>query len=98
MNLDMFSNIDGLVLRDSSAPFADRAETMEPGTMGAMPANPSLAMAYVPYQCWEEPLSAADALEAGTVFPSLVKPFMMGKGGAEDGREALEVFGFNGKG
>ena len=49
--------------------------------------------------CDSETLStAADALEARTVFPSLVKPFMMGKGGAADGREALEVFGFNGKG
>ena len=65
---------------------------------GVFPARLTLAMAYVPYQCWEEPMSAQDSLEAGTVFPSLVKPFLMGKGGAADGRDAAEVFGQNGKG
>ena len=53
MNLDMFSNIDGLVLRDNSVPYADRAEnnTM-PDSMATMPAQTPLAMAYVPYQQW----------------------------------------------
>ena len=73
-------------------------QTVPAAPQGTFPAKLSLAMAYVPYQYWEEPMSAKDALEAGTVFPSLVKPFLMGKGGAADGRDAAEVFGFNGKG
>lgn len=64
---------------------------------GVFPARLTLAMAYVPYQCWEEPSEAADALAQGTVFPSLVKPFMAGKGGNGNG-DAVAVFGQNGKG
>lgn len=57
-----------------------------------------LASSYTPFQPWEQPLSEAAALEAGTVFPSLVKPFMMAKGGeaCEEYRNA--AFGFYGKG
>lgn len=73
-------------------------QTIPAAPQGTFPAKLSLAMAYVPYQYWETPMSAADALEAGTVFPGLVKPFLMGKGGASDGRDAVEVFGYNGKG
>ena len=72
-------------------------QTVPAAAKGTFPARLSLAMAYVPYQCWEEPMTAADALEAGTVFPSLVKPFMMGKGGAADGSSAAEVFGYDGE-
>ena len=62
---------------------------------GIFPARLSLAMAYVPYQTWEETMTPADALNAGTAFPSLVMPFMMEKGGMQD---ATAVFGYNGKG
>ena len=73
-------------------------QTIPVAPKGVFPSKLSLAMAYVPYQSWEEIMPAKEALCAGTVFPSLVKPFMMGKGGAEDGRDAVTVFGFNGKG
>ena len=73
-------------------------QTIPAAPQGVFPAKLTLAMAYVPYQCWEEPMTAADALCAGTVFPSLAKPFLMGKGGASDGTDAAAVFGFNGKG
>lgn len=43
-------------------------------------ANAPLAMAYVPFQQWEQPDKLCSALRAGTVFPSLNKPFC-GKGG-----------------
>ena len=72
---------------------ADQTIPMQP--QGVFPAQLSLAMAYVPYQQWEDPMCARDALCAGTVFPSLVKPFMMEKGGDAD---AAAVFGYNGKG
>lgn len=62
---------------------------------GVFPSRLSLAMAYVPYQSWEEPMTPADALCAGTAFPSLVKPFMMERGGSPDARAVL---GYNGKG
>lgn len=37
-------------------------------------ANP-LAMAYVPWQYWETPLEPCEALETGTIFAELNKPF-----------------------
>lgn len=40
-----------------------------------MPKNAVLAMAYVPVQRWEKPMGAAEALNRGTAFRSLVKPF-----------------------
>jgi len=36
----------------------------------------SLAMAYVPWQTWETMYNEEQALEIGTVFPSLDKPFL----------------------
>lgn len=73
-------------------------QTIPVSPQGTFPATLSLAMAYVPYQCWETPMHEAQALDAGTVFPSLVKPFLMGKGGAQDGADSREVISFNGKG
>ncbi len=65
---------------------------------GTFPPRMSLAMAYVPFQSWEQTLPPQKALCQGTVFPSLVKPFMMGKGGRSKDEDAVEVLGFNGKG
>ena len=65
---------------------------------GTFPPKLTLAMAYVPYQCWEAPYPANEALEAGTAFPSLDKPFFIEKGGRSDERDAAAVFGSNGKG
>ena len=39
------------------------------------PAETPLAMAYVPFQKWEEPYAPNEALAAGTIFPSLDLPF-----------------------
>ena len=36
----------------------------------------ALAMAYVPWQRWEQPYDGAVALERGTIFPGLDKPFL----------------------
>lgn len=41
-----------------------------------LPEDPVPAMAYVPYQQWQDDLLSADrALDAGTLFPVLDKPF-----------------------
>ncbi len=69
-----------------------------PNEIPAFPASVTLAAAYVPWQYWETPMPPCDALEAGTVFPSLVKPFIMQKGGAADGNAVTSVFFANAKG
>ncbi len=43
---------------------------------GAFPADTPLAMAYVPYQVWETPYETDVALQRGTIFKSLDKPFI----------------------
>ncbi len=48
--------------------------------MSVFPALILLASSYMPFQAWEEPLDYSTALESGTVFPSLVMPFMMSYG------------------
>ncbi len=43
-------------------------------------ANAPIAMAYVPYQSWKVGCDLCRALNAGTIFPDLNKPFC-GRGG-----------------
>ena len=46
-----------------------------------LPPNPVPTMAYVPYQQWNAALHTTDrALDAGTLFPVLDKPFYGRKG------------------
>ncbi len=42
--------------------------------------NAPLAMGYVPYQHWETTFELCRALQCGTIFPGLHKPFC-GRGG-----------------
>lgn len=42
---------------------------------GRFPDRTPLAMAYVPWQSWEETYPENTALEKGTIFPSLDLPF-----------------------
>lgn len=45
-----------------------------------LPAEPVPAMAYVPFQQWNAALHSAErALDAGTLFPVLDKPFYGGR-------------------
>ena len=82
MNLNMFSNIDGLVLREqgSSVPYADRTESMDMSPQPDMPMQPPLAMAYVPFQQWGNAMEPEKALNCGTLFSDLVFPFEKGGG------------------
>lgn len=47
-----------------------------PTLMTKFPEQTPLAMAYVPYQQWEEPYGEMIAIERGTIFPSLDLPFI----------------------
>lgn len=48
------------------------------GGTSALPKNPVVAMAYVPYQECNDVYSCDKALSVGTVFPVLDKPFLAG--------------------
>ena len=49
--------------------------------MSLFPQNISLAMAYVPYQNWQNIYDIDDGFKAGTIFADLDKPFLgYGKG------------------
>lgn len=52
---------------------------------GSFPERTPLAMAYVPYQNWEETYAENVALAKGTIFPSLDLPFL--------GREGVQTYG-----
>lgn len=41
-----------------------------------LPYNPVVAMAYIPFQQWNEVYSAEKGLSAGTMFPCLNLPFV----------------------
>lgn len=53
--------------------------------VGKFPQNTPDAMAYVPYQQWEETYKENTALERGTIFPSLDLPFY--------GKEGVSKYG-----
>ena len=48
----------------------------EPMSLTRLPEDPALAMAYVPVQLDTATYTPADALDAGTLFPVLDKPFL----------------------
>lgn len=47
-----------------------------PMPMTEFPKHTPVAMAYIPFQQWEEPYDTETALSRGTIFPSLDKPFI----------------------
>jgi hypothetical protein len=48
--------------------------------MSRFPEHTPLAMAYVPFQQWEEPYSDEKGFDRGTIFPELDMPFAPGEG------------------
>ena len=48
---------------------------MADGSISPLPKNPKVAMAYVPFQQLGSVYPAEKALDAGTLFPELDKPF-----------------------
>ena len=53
---------------------------------GRFPQDSPLAMAYVPYQEWEDTYAENVALAKGTIFPSLDMPFLGKEGVAQYGK------------
>lgn len=80
MNLNMFDNIEGLVLRERENNLQRHSDNRPEynGDMSRFPSSTPLAMAYVPFQNWGDTMSAEEALDCGTLFSDLVFPFQEG--------------------
>lgn len=85
MNLNLFDNMDGLILREreetlGSAEMNNDTVSSGNGNTSRFPKNTPLAMAYVPFQQWGEVYDPEKALCSGTLFPDLDFPFERGGG------------------
>ena len=83
MNFNLFDDMDGLVLRERESMLRNNAPVNNGGSgndgnTSRFPKNTPLAMAYVPFQQWNEVYSEEEALPSGTLFPELTLPFMGG--------------------
>lgn len=86
MNLNLFDDMDGLILRERenslNSPETFRRPVRPPqndnNNMSRFPNNAPLAMAYVPFQEWGDVYSDDEAFPIGTLFPDLNFPFMRG--------------------
>ena len=63
-----------------SVPAAAHIKPMNRGFVQPLPDNPVVAMAYVPYTNMETTYSPEEALQKGTMFPELYKPFLGERG------------------
>ncbi len=59
-------------------PFGADCGCPVPGVIPALPADAAAAMAYVPFQTDNAVYDVQKALQRGTVFPVLDKPFLAG--------------------
>lgn len=91
MNLNLFDDMDGLILRERenslSSPETYKRPVRPPqnnniinSNMSRFPQNAPLAMAYVPFQEWGEVYTDEEAFPTGTLFPELNFPFRRGAG------------------
>lgn len=79
MNLDMFDNINGFILRERENSFTSApAQNNNSPMTSRFPASTPLAMAYVPFQQMSEVYDEDNALKKGTLFPELDLPFSKG--------------------
>jgi hypothetical protein len=56
--------------------FCRNNRNVENNSSSLFPENVSLAMAYVPYQNWQNIYDVENAFSAGTIFADLDKPFL----------------------
>ncbi len=91
MNLNLFDDMDGLILRERenslNSPETYKRPVRPPqnnssinNNMSRFPQNAPLAMAYVPFQEWGEVYTDEEAFPIGTLFPELNFPFRRGAG------------------
>ncbi len=89
MNLNLFDDMDGLILRERENSLVSPEPYKRPvrppqnnntGNMSHFPQNVSLAMAYVPFQEWGNVYTDDEAFQKGTLFPDLDFPFRRGAG------------------
>ncbi len=83
MNLNLFDDMDGLILREREnsldSPETYKIPVRPPQNNNTrFPQNTPLAMAYVPFQEWGEVYTDDEAFPIGTLFPDLDFPFMRG--------------------
>ena len=81
MNLDLFDDMEGVILREREASMGSvnmRADMNGNGSMSRFPKNTPLTMAYVPIQQWGDTYDDDKALSRGTLFPDLDLPFSGG--------------------
>ena len=83
MKLDLFDDMDGLILHErenSLGAMEMKVNITNKGqdNVSRFPASTPLAMAYVPYQQWGETYGDDEALSRGTLFPELDLPFSGG--------------------
>jgi hypothetical protein len=71
--LDLPGGIRAVVRREFLYMFP--AEEISPPDLSALPSDPVVAMAYVPFQQLRSVYGAQDGLKNGTMFPCLNKPF-----------------------
>ncbi|MBQ8961655.1 MAG: spore coat associated protein CotJA [Ruminococcus sp.] len=80
MDLDLFDNIDGLILHERESSLLSQNDNRQRPQASPFPENAPLGMAYVPMQQWGDTCSPEEALENGSLFPELIFPFMRGGG------------------
>lgn len=80
MNLDLFDDVEGVIFheREASLSKMDMVVNSESANISRFPRNTPLAMAYVPFQQWNETYDDDKALARGTLFPELDLPFLKG--------------------
>ncbi|WP_296775968.1 spore coat associated protein CotJA [Ruminococcus sp.] len=80
MNLDLFDDVEGVILHEREASLSRMNMAMNNGndTVSRFPQNTPPAMAYVPFQQWGELYDDEKAFSRGTLFPELDLPFSGG--------------------
>lgn len=87
MNLNLFDDMDGLILREREnslySPEVSGTAISPTQSKNQFPQNAPLAMAYVAFQEWGNVYNDDDAFPTGTLFPDLDFPFLRGAGNDE---------------
>ncbi len=83
MNLNLFDDVDGLILRERENSLGNNNNnnnrpSVFNGETPRFPQKTPLAMAYVPFQQWGEVYNSDQAFNSGTLFPELDLPFERG--------------------